>query len=97
MSKKKKGKKIDLEADEVGPGGVLSVAGGSVIKGNRPKDEPTPTSSEDVDIKVKLKDIKGDYINAYLSLTAQKGTTVIAPVPTPTPTPTPASNGGGGR
>jgi phospholipid/cholesterol/gamma-HCH transport system substrate-binding protein len=47
-----------------------------------------------------LKDIKGDYINAYLSLQAQKGTTVIAPVsptPTPTPTPTPASNGGGGH
>ena len=49
-----------------------------------------------------LKDIKGDYINAYLSLTAQKGTTVIAPVSpgpkaTPTPTPTPASNGGGGH
>jgi len=49
-----------------------------------------------------LKDIKGDYINAYLSLTAQKGTTVIAPVSpgptaTPTPAPAPASKGGGGH
>jgi phospholipid/cholesterol/gamma-HCH transport system substrate-binding protein len=44
-----------------------------------------------------LKDIKGDYLNAYLSLQAAPGTTVIAPVtpqPTATPTPTPA---GGGR
>jgi phospholipid/cholesterol/gamma-HCH transport system substrate-binding protein len=38
-----------------------------------------------------LKDIKGDYLNAYLSLKAAKGTTVIAPVePHPPPTPTPA-------
>jgi phospholipid/cholesterol/gamma-HCH transport system substrate-binding protein len=49
-----------------------------------------------------LKDIKGDYINAYLSLEAQKGTTVIAPVSprptaTPTPTPTPVKNAGGGH
>jgi phospholipid/cholesterol/gamma-HCH transport system substrate-binding protein len=47
-----------------------------------------------------LKDIKGDYINAYLSLAAAPGTTVIAPVkPHPAPTPTPthkASPGGGG-
>jgi phospholipid/cholesterol/gamma-HCH transport system substrate-binding protein len=44
-----------------------------------------------------LKDIKGDYLNAYLSLQAAPGTTVIAPVSpqsTATPTPTPA---GGGR
>jgi phospholipid/cholesterol/gamma-HCH transport system substrate-binding protein len=40
-----------------------------------------------------LKDIKGDYLNAYLSLQAAPGTTVIAPV-TPPPTPAPA---GGGR
>ena len=48
-----------------------------------------------------LKDIKGDYLNAYLSLAAAPGTTVIAPVKPPkaTPTPTPAagSNGGGGH
>jgi len=36
-----------------------------------------------------LKDIKGDYINAYLCLTATRGTTVIAPVsPKATPSPT---------
>jgi phospholipid/cholesterol/gamma-HCH transport system substrate-binding protein len=47
-----------------------------------------------------LKDIKGDYLNAYLSIEAAKGTTVIAPVkpPKPTPTPTaPAATGGGGN
>jgi phospholipid/cholesterol/gamma-HCH transport system substrate-binding protein len=49
-----------------------------------------------------LKDIKGDYLNAYLSLKAAPGTTVIAPVnPTATPTPTvspqSAGNSGGGR
>jgi phospholipid/cholesterol/gamma-HCH transport system substrate-binding protein len=42
-----------------------------------------------------LKDIKGDYLNAYLSLAAAPGTTVIAPVhpgkPQPTATPTPAA------
>jgi phospholipid/cholesterol/gamma-HCH transport system substrate-binding protein len=37
-----------------------------------------------------LKDIKGDYLNAYLSLKAAPGTTVIAPATKPTPTPTPA-------
>ncbi len=43
-----------------------------------------------------LKDIKGDYLNAYLSLQAAPGTTVIAPVvPHPAPTPTPAPKGGG--
>jgi phospholipid/cholesterol/gamma-HCH transport system substrate-binding protein len=46
-----------------------------------------------------LKDIKGDYINAYLSLAAAPGTTVIAPVKpggkaTPTPTPSPVNGGG---
>jgi len=46
-----------------------------------------------------LKDIKGDYLNAYLSLKAAPGTTVIAPAkpaptPTPTATPTPAPGGG---
>ena len=30
-----------------------------------------------------LKDIKGDYLNAYLSLQAAPGTTVIAPVQPP--------------
>jgi phospholipid/cholesterol/gamma-HCH transport system substrate-binding protein len=46
-----------------------------------------------------LKDIKGDYLNAYLSLAAVPGTTVIAPVhppkpqPTATPTPTAAPRG----
>jgi phospholipid/cholesterol/gamma-HCH transport system substrate-binding protein len=47
-----------------------------------------------------LKDIKGDYLNAYLSLQAAPGTTVIAPakpVPTPTPTPTPTPAPGGGH
>ena len=47
-----------------------------------------------------LKDIKGDYLNAYLSLAAAKGTTVIAPVKPPKPTPTPAApaaTGGGGN
>jgi phospholipid/cholesterol/gamma-HCH transport system substrate-binding protein len=52
-----------------------------------------------------LKDVKGDYINAYLSLAAAPGTTVIAPVkpkakatPTPAPTAAPAAgkDGGGG-
>jgi phospholipid/cholesterol/gamma-HCH transport system substrate-binding protein len=38
-----------------------------------------------------LKDIKGDYLNAYLSLEAAPGTTVIAPVKPP------ASSGRGGR
>ncbi len=45
-----------------------------------------------------LKDIKGDYLNAYLSVQAAPGTTVIAPVrphPAPTPTPTAGSQGGG--
>jgi phospholipid/cholesterol/gamma-HCH transport system substrate-binding protein len=43
-----------------------------------------------------LKDIKGDYLNAYLSIQAAPGTTVIAPVqPHPTPTPTPRARGGG--
>jgi len=42
-----------------------------------------------------LKDIKGDYLNAYLSIQAAPGTTVIAPVvPHPAPTPTPAAKGG---
>jgi len=41
-----------------------------------------------------LKDIKGDYINAYLSIQAAPGTTVIAPVePHPAPTPTPKGGG----
>jgi phospholipid/cholesterol/gamma-HCH transport system substrate-binding protein len=44
-----------------------------------------------------LKDIKGDYLNAYLSLAAAPGTTVIAPVKPPKNMPTPAAgiNGGG--
>jgi phospholipid/cholesterol/gamma-HCH transport system substrate-binding protein len=47
-----------------------------------------------------LKDIKGDYLNAYLSLQAAPGTTVIAPVrphpsPSATPTPTAGPRGGG--
>ena len=45
-----------------------------------------------------LKDIKGDYLNAYLSVQAAPGTTVIAPVKphaAPTPTPTAGSQGGG--
>jgi phospholipid/cholesterol/gamma-HCH transport system substrate-binding protein len=43
-----------------------------------------------------LKDIKGDYLNAYLSIQAAPGTTVIAPVKPPaSPTPTPAPQGGG--
>jgi phospholipid/cholesterol/gamma-HCH transport system substrate-binding protein len=45
-----------------------------------------------------LNDIKGDYLNAYLSLQAAPGTTVIAPVrPHPLPTRAPASSPGGGR
>jgi phospholipid/cholesterol/gamma-HCH transport system substrate-binding protein len=46
-----------------------------------------------------LKDIKGDYINTYLSLAAAPGTTVIAPVkpPKPTPSPVSAATRGGGR
>jgi phospholipid/cholesterol/gamma-HCH transport system substrate-binding protein len=50
-----------------------------------------------------LKDIKGDYINAYLSLAAAPGTTVIAPVkpgakatPTPTASPAAGQDTGGG-
>ncbi len=46
-----------------------------------------------------LKDIKGDYLNAYLSLAAAPGTTVIAPVrphPAPTPTAAPAARHRGG-
>jgi phospholipid/cholesterol/gamma-HCH transport system substrate-binding protein len=48
-----------------------------------------------------LKDIKGDYLNAYLSLEAAPGTTVIAPVspkatPTPTVSPQSARKGKGG-
>ncbi len=39
-----------------------------------------------------LKDIKGDYLNTYLSVTAQKGTTIIPPVE-----PTSPKSGGGGR
>ncbi len=43
-----------------------------------------------------LKDIKGDYLNAYLSIQAPPGTTVIAPVKPPaSPAPTPAARGGG--
>jgi len=42
-----------------------------------------------------LKDIKGDYLNAYLSIQAPPGTSVIAPV-TPSPSP-PAAPRGGGR
>jgi hypothetical protein len=43
-----------------------------------------------------LKDIKGDYLNAYLSITAAKGTTVIAPVvPNAAPAPTAGPRGGG--
>jgi phospholipid/cholesterol/gamma-HCH transport system substrate-binding protein len=43
-----------------------------------------------------LKDIKGDYLNTYLSIKAAPGTTVIAPVTPPaSPTPTPAPRGGG--
>ena len=41
-----------------------------------------------------LKDIKGDYLNAYLSIKAAPGTTVIAPVQPPA-TPTAARRGGG--
>jgi phospholipid/cholesterol/gamma-HCH transport system substrate-binding protein len=41
-----------------------------------------------------LNDIKGDYLNAYLSLQAAPGTTVIAPVqPHPLPTATPTGGG----
>jgi phospholipid/cholesterol/gamma-HCH transport system substrate-binding protein len=45
-----------------------------------------------------LKDIKGDYLNAYLSLKAAPGSTVIAPVtppPSPPPTTSAAPQGGG--
>jgi phospholipid/cholesterol/gamma-HCH transport system substrate-binding protein len=43
-----------------------------------------------------LKDIKGDYLNAYLKLVASPGTTVIAPVtPPPSPPPTSAPAEGG--
>jgi phospholipid/cholesterol/gamma-HCH transport system substrate-binding protein len=45
-----------------------------------------------------LRDIKGDYLNAYLSIQAAKGTTVIAPVqphPAATPAPGPSPQGGG--
>jgi len=43
-----------------------------------------------------LKDIKGDYLNAYLSIKAAPGTTVIAPVqPNASSTPAPAARGGG--
>ena len=45
-----------------------------------------------------LKDIKGDYLNAYLSVQGAPGTTVIAPVKPPataTPTPTVTPQGGG--
>jgi phospholipid/cholesterol/gamma-HCH transport system substrate-binding protein len=41
-----------------------------------------------------LKDIKGDYLNAYLSIQAPRGTTVIAPVEPPAP-PAQAPRGGG--
>jgi phospholipid/cholesterol/gamma-HCH transport system substrate-binding protein len=41
-----------------------------------------------------LKDIKGDYLNAYLSIKAAPGTTVIAPVKPPA-TPAAAPRGGG--
>jgi phospholipid/cholesterol/gamma-HCH transport system substrate-binding protein len=46
-----------------------------------------------------LKDIKGDYLNAYLSLEAAPGTTIIAPVQPgkAAPTPAPAVLPGGGR
>jgi len=45
-----------------------------------------------------LKDIKGDYLNAYLSIKAAPGTTVIAPVephPAANSTQAPAARGGG--
>jgi phospholipid/cholesterol/gamma-HCH transport system substrate-binding protein len=32
-----------------------------------------------------LRDVKGDYLNTYLSLQAKKGTTVIPPIPVPHP------------
>jgi phospholipid/cholesterol/gamma-HCH transport system substrate-binding protein len=45
-----------------------------------------------------LKDIKGDYLNAYLSVTAAPGTTVIAPVkPSGTAARAAARHGEGGR
>jgi phospholipid/cholesterol/gamma-HCH transport system substrate-binding protein len=46
-----------------------------------------------------LHDIKGDYLNTYLSVTAKKGTTVFPPVGPVFPTPGPASprNRKGGR
>jgi phospholipid/cholesterol/gamma-HCH transport system substrate-binding protein len=44
-----------------------------------------------------LKDVKGDYLNAYLNVTAQQGTTVfpqVGPVyPTPSPSPTTGGSG----
>jgi phospholipid/cholesterol/gamma-HCH transport system substrate-binding protein len=43
-----------------------------------------------------LKDIKGDYLNAYLSLAAAPGTTVIAPAIPPAAAPA-GKRGGGGR
>jgi phospholipid/cholesterol/gamma-HCH transport system substrate-binding protein len=43
-----------------------------------------------------LKDIKGDYLNAYLSIKGAPGTTVIAPVKPPaTPAPAAGPQGGG--
>ena len=45
-----------------------------------------------------LKDIKGDYLNGYLSIQAARGTTVIAPVQPPAtaaPAPAPTAKGGG--
>jgi phospholipid/cholesterol/gamma-HCH transport system substrate-binding protein len=45
-----------------------------------------------------LKDIKGDYLNGYLSIQAAPGTTVIAPVTPPgnaAPAPAPTAKGGG--
>jgi phospholipid/cholesterol/gamma-HCH transport system substrate-binding protein len=44
-----------------------------------------------------LKGIKGDYLNAYLSLKAAPGTTVIAPVHPGKPTPAPKASPGGGH
>jgi phospholipid/cholesterol/gamma-HCH transport system substrate-binding protein len=45
-----------------------------------------------------LKDIKGDYLNAYLSLAAAPGTKVIAPVvPPASPSPSPSPTKGGGH
>ena len=44
-----------------------------------------------------LKDIKGDYLNAYLSIKAAPGTTIIAPVTPPASPPPAAAPRGGGR